>query len=94
MKLDELLDLPLREILDNYVLLYNLECDYLYGVAPLEVAEQMHEEYDVESYQIALSVEPVMNYELWSLRCDEIIDMDKVGIICDNLGIKRKDEQV
>jgi len=94
MKLTELLDLTLRELLENYVVLYNYECCYPYGVAPIEVADKMYEEYDVKSYWEAMTTEPLIDYELLADHCDEVIDMDKVAIICDNLGIKRKDEQV
>ena len=49
MKLDELLDLTLRELLENYVVLYNYECCYPYGIAPVEVVDEMYRTYDVQS---------------------------------------------
>ena len=94
MKLYELLDLTLLELLNDYVILYNLECGYPYGVAPRKVADEMYEKYDLQSYWEALTTEPVMDFELLYDYCDEVIDMEKVGIICNNLGILRKNEQV
>ena len=94
MKLYELLDLTLRELLENYVVLYNLECGYPYGVAPVDVVDEMYETYDVQSYWEAMTTEPFMDYELLEDHCDEVIDMEKVAIICDNLGILKKDEQI
>ena len=33
MEIEELLNLPLKEILENYSAVVSLECDYIYGIS-------------------------------------------------------------
>ena len=94
MNFDDLMDMKLKDILENYCVLWNYECAYPYGVCSQELVERMYDEYDVQSYWEAMTTEPVINFQVLEISDKDLIDWEKIGIIMDNLGIMRKDEQV
>ena len=88
-KLDDLMDMTLREVLDNYCTFFNLECGYYYGIASYDLADRMYEEFNVdEEYPEAMSVESLIDEDL--LFREELIDWDKVVRIMNNLGVSKK----
>ena len=42
------MDLTLREVLENYVVLHNLECGYYYGLAKADDVEKLFKKYNIE----------------------------------------------
>lgn len=48
MKIDDLLDKPLREVLEEYCVVFSPECDYYYGITKWEDANSIYEEFDLE----------------------------------------------
>ena len=86
MMVDDLMEMRVIDLLEEYCLVYSPECDYHYGIARWEDANQIYEEFDLEEqycfdgdYLIPIdygfdSGEPVL--ELKDLRCV----MSKLGI--------------
>ena len=48
MKIDDLVDKPLREVLEEYCVVFSPECDYYYGITKWEDANSIYEEFDLE----------------------------------------------
>ena len=48
MKVDDLWDKTIKEVLEDYCILYSPECDYNYGICRWDDANAMYEEYDLE----------------------------------------------
>lgn len=91
MSIDELLDLPLREILNNFVVVYSPECAYYYGIFRDEDVEKIYQEYNIDDdYPEAFGVENLIVDEL--LCEDQVKGYDSLLRIMDNLGISKKME--
>ena len=92
MKFDDLLDMTLGEVLEEYSLLANLECGYIYGIASYDDITRMLEEYDVSQYSEAMSVEPIIEFDtIWSNN-GELIEYEKIKKIMDILAIPKKEQ--
>ena len=90
MKFEELLDLTLREILENYCIVRNLECCFIYGVFKNEDIDRIFNEYNIEKdYPEAFNVENLIHDEV-VLNYEDIKDYDALLRIMDNLGKKKK----
>lgn len=90
MKFDDLLDMTLGEVLEEYSLLANLECGYIYGIASYDDITRMLEEYDVSQYSEAMSVEPIIEFDIMLSNNGEIISYDKIERIMDTLAIPKQ----
>lgn len=91
MTIDDLLDLTLREVLDNYVSIQSLECGYFYGITTVEDAKKIFEEYGVEeTYAEAFFVDNLVNDELLLDGNKLILDYNKLVNIMNNLGVDKK----
>ena len=84
-----LLDLTLREILDEYCTLHNLECGGYYGVFHQSNVEQIFKEYNICEYPEAVHCEPLVDEELIDLT---VKGKDTLIRIMENLGISKKRE--
>lgn len=92
MKIKDLLDMTLGEVLQEYCILYNLECCYNYGITSDSNADRMYNEFNVEDdYPEAMTVMSVVDDELLLDMDADLVDWDKIVRIMDNLGISRKD---
>lgn len=90
--INDLLDLTLREVLENYVLLHNLECDYFYGLAKTKDVERLFKNYNInDDYPEAFSVCTIIQDDVVVDYDDEIITYEKMTKIMDNLGITKKE---
>lgn len=90
--IEDLLDLTLREVLENYCTVNNLECGYYYGVFRQEDIDRIFKEYNVKEYQEAFNVENLINDELIVSFQEKIKDYDKLTTIMKNLGISKKED--
>ena len=92
MKLTEILDLTLREILNEYCILYSAECDYIYGVTTHDVIEEMNDKYDLCD-EPSIAVDSLINMEVLGELEDaqndkEILTMENIEAIIENLGLQ------
>ena len=90
MKFEDLLDVTLGEILEEYSIAYNNECGFLYGVIPNDIIRIVNETYNLEEYDEAFVIEPFIDIELLTDMENEVLDMDRIGKIMKNLGITTK----
>ena len=92
MALEDILDMTVRELLDKYCAIYNLECGYYYGITDFDTVEELFHEYNIdEEYPEAFNVELVINDELMD-TFDEVLTYERLVKIMDNLGITPKTE--
>ena len=90
MLIKELLDLTLREILEEYCTVCNLECGYYYGVFKATDIDEIFEQYKVEDYEEAFDVDNLISYEIIPSFDEEVRDYDTLIRIMDNLGIDKR----
>lgn len=91
MKFEDLLDLPLREVLENYVCVHNLECGYFYGIFKNEDIEKIFQKYNIEEdYPEAFNVENLIDDELIVSYQEPVKDYQKLVNIMQNLQISKK----
>lgn len=92
MNFEDLLDLPLREVLENYVCVRNLECGYFYGIFKNEDIEKIFKNYNIEKdYPEAFNVENLIDDELVVAYDEPIKDYNKLVTIMQNLQITKKE---
>ena len=91
MKINDLLDLTLREILEKYCIVQNLECGYIYGVFKQDDVERIYEEYNVEEeYPEAFGVDNMISDEILVSYDEDIRDYATLIRIMENLGVNKK----
>lgn len=90
MRFEDLLTKTLGEVLDEYSILCNYECGFIYGVVPNDMIPEIMDKYDVSEYPEAFMIDPIIDIELITDMGNEIITHDKVDKIMKNLGIKPK----
>ena len=93
MNINDLLDLTLREILDEYCVVHNLECGFFYGIFKWADVNRIYNEYNVDSdYPEAFCPESVIVSDELIDDCDnDVKDYDKLIRIMENLGITKKE---
>ena len=90
MKIKDLMDLTLGEILEKYCAVYNLECCYYYGITEIDKIDEIFENYNIEEYSEAFNIENLINDELLLSSDDDLLEYDKLVKIVDGLGITKK----
>ena len=94
MKLKDIMDLTLREVLETYCVVSNPECGYYYGIFKREDVEKVYEEFNIDKdYPEAFCMECLINEEVFVSVSDEIREYDVLLRIMDNLGISKKLKQ-
>ena len=91
MIVNDLLDLTLREVLDTYCALYNLECGHYYGITTFDNCDKLFDEYNIsDEYPEAMSVENLIHDDVLVSLDEELIDYPKLEYVMKNLGISKK----
>lgn len=91
---NDLMDLTLREVLEHYVVLHNLECGFYYGLAEANIVEKIFKEYNVdEDYPEAFNVESVIQDEVLVDYGEDLVSYNKLERIMKNLGISKKEDK-
>ena len=76
MKIKDLMDLTLGEILEKYCAVYNLECCYYYGITEIDKIDEIFENYNIEEYSEAFNIENLINDELLLSSDDDLLEYD------------------
>lgn len=92
MKIIELLDLKLKDILDKFCILYSAECDYIYGITTHDAIIEMNEKYEL-SNEPSIAVDSLINIELLCELEDtdndtEVLTLKNIECIIKNLGLQ------
>lgn len=92
MKAEELLDMKLGDVLDEFCFVFSPECDYLYGISRWDDVNQAWEEFDLDDHY-CFDGESLLG---WPMEVDfeaDILTIEGLRHVLDYLGIeKRKDE--
>ena len=89
MKIDDLMEMKVSDLLDEYCVVYSPECGYNYGIAKWSDAEQIYEEFDLED-QYCFSGDSLIPLD-YGFDCgEEVLELKHLKIIMDKLGIAKK----
>ena len=86
---EDLLDMTLRDVLDEFCFVYSPECGYLYGIARWEDAYKMWDEYDLKE-EYCFDSESIMAYPMEVDLQQEVITLEGLRRIMNNLGIEER----
>lgn len=89
MKIKELLDMKLGDILNEFCILFSPECDYFYGIGRYDDALQMWDEFDLEE-EYCFDTDCLLDYCMDIDFDDNILEIDDLRHILDYLGIEKK----
>ena len=84
---NDLLDMRLGDVLDNFVFLYSCECGYVYGICKADDVDKLYEDYDLSDYAETVSVEPMVSFEVMDT---DVLDWDRLVEMMDNLGVPNR----
>ena len=90
MKIDDLMDMKVRDLLDEFCILYSPECDYNYGVGKWDDANQIYEEFDLED-QYCFSGDYLIPVDYMFDCGEKVLDLDDLRQIMAKLGIAKKE---
>lgn len=93
MIINDLFDKTLREIVDEYCVVFSPECDYTYGISTWDEAERMFEEYDLED-EYCYDADPLVPCLNEFYTTDKILEAEDLDRILDNLGIEKKKKNI
>ncbi len=89
MKIDDLMKMTVEEVLNEYCVAFSPECDYNYGIARWDDANQIYEEFDLED-QYCFSGDSLIPLD-YGFDCgEEVLDLDDLRMIMAKLGIAKK----
>lgn len=86
---EDLLDMTLRDVLDEFCFVYSPECGYLYGITRWEDAYKMWDEYDLKE-EYCFDSESIMAYPMEVDLQQEVITLEGLRRIMNNLGIEER----
>lgn len=90
MKIDDLMKMTVEDLLNEYCVVYSPECDYNYGIARWDDANQIYEEFDLEE-QYCFSGDYLIPLD-YGFDCgEEVLDLKMLKCIMDKLGIPKKE---
>lgn len=87
---EDLLDMTLRDVLDEFCFVYSPECGYLYGITRWEDAYKMWDEYDLKE-EYCFDSESIMAYPMEVDLQQEVITLEGLRRIMDHLGMEKKE---
>ena len=89
MKIDDLMEMKVKDLLDEFCVLYSPECDYNYGIGRWDDANQIYEEFDLEdNYSFSGDSLIPMDYNFF--EGEEVLTLDDMRCIMDKLGVIKK----
>lgn len=91
MKIDDILDLTLREILDTYCIVYSPECDYIYGFSDYETMEKLYENYNIDVYAEAFEPDSMIPAYILTDYHEEFLQYKDLENIMKNLDIPKRE---
>lgn len=89
MKIDDLFEMKVGDLLEEYCILYSPECDYNYGIGKWDDANQIYEEFDLEE-QYCFSGDSLIPLDYGFDGGEDVLDIEDMRIIMAKLGIAKK----
>mgnify|MGYP006896772607 CR=1 FL=1 len=89
MLVKELLDMKLRDVLDEFCIVFSPECDWFYGIGRWDDVSAMYDEYDLED-EVCFDGDFLIQYALDIDEEADVLDLDHMRRILDCIGIEKK----
>ena len=89
MKIDELMKMTVEDVLNEFCLVYSPECDYHYGIARWDDANQIYEEFDLED-QYCFSGDSLIPLDYGFDYGEDVLSINDLHVIMAKLGIAKK----
>ena len=89
MKIDDLMEMKVGELLEEYCILYSPECDYNYGIARWKDANQIYEEFDLEE-QYCFEGDYLIPIDYGFDSGEIVLELEDLRQIMAKLGIAKK----
>ncbi len=89
MKVDDLMKMTVEDLLNEYCITYSPECDYNYGIARWDDANQIYEEFDLEE-QYCFSGDSLIPIDYCFDGGEDVLDIHDLRCIMAKLGIAKK----
>lgn len=87
--IDDLMQMTVGELLNEYCILYSPECDYNYGIGRWDDVNQIYEEFDLEE-QYCFSGDSLIPLDYSFDEGEKVLTLDDMRHIMDVLGIVKK----
>lgn len=89
MKIDELMQMKVADLLEEFCVVYSPECGYNYGIARWDDANEIHEEFDLED-EYCFSGDSLIPLD-YGFDCGEdVLELKDLKCIMNKLGIRKK----
>lgn len=85
------LDMTVRELLENFCIMYSPECDYNYGIISYDQANRIADTYDL-SDQASVDIMEIIDSEL-EIECQTPMSWEKIQKIMECLGFKMLEDK-
>lgn len=89
MIIDDLMEMKVKDVLDEFCILYSPECDYNYGIGRWDDANKIYEEFDLEE-QYCFSGDSLIPIDYGFDNGEKVLTLDDMRCIMNKLGIIRK----
>lgn len=89
MMIDELFDMKVKDLLEEFCLVYSPECGYNYGITKCEDAEKIYEKFDLED-EYCFDTDPLIPIDYGFDSGEEVLTLETLEEIMDKLGIIKK----
>lgn len=89
MMIDDLMEMKVKDVLDEFCILYSPECDYNYGIGRWDDANKIYEEFDLEE-QYCFSGDSLIPIDYGFDNGEKVLTLDDMRCIMDKLGIIKK----
>lgn len=89
MKIDDLMEMKVKDVLDEYCLLYSPECDYNYGIGKWDDVAQIYEEFDLED-QYCFDGDYLIPVDYGFDSGEIVLDLQDLKQIMAKLGIAKR----
>lgn len=90
MKIDDLFNMTVGELLDEYCLVCSPECGYNYGITRWDDANQIYEEFDLEE-QYCFEGDSLIPFDYGFDTGEEVLELEDLRQIMAKLGIAKKE---
>lgn len=89
MKVDDLFEMKVGDLLQEFCILYSPECDHNYGIGRWDDANQIYEEFDLEE-QYCFSGDSLIPLDYGFDGGEDVLSLDDMRLIMAKLGIAKK----
>lgn len=86
MMIDELFDMKVKDLLEEFCLVYSPECGCNYGITKWEDAEKIYEKFDLKD-EYCFNADPLIPIDYGFDSGEEVLTLETLEEIMDKLGI-------